>query len=244
VEPEVAEPEEEPAEASAPQETQAARPQGQPSAPEGDGQGGRRRRRRRRRGGRGRNGQPHPFHDGQQQRPQEPQHVEAAPQSDDDDGASEETEETAPAIAAASQEPGRTEGSSAPHQEGGGRRRRRRRGRRGRRPDGDPSNGAHRQPQTHGEYQSAAAGQPRHETHIPNPQPEAVEPNAPSSPQWSLSEQRSETRVVERDPEPSTPREEFAPSRHPEPATAEAVEPEASEPRETRKGWWQRRFKI
>jgi ribonuclease E len=245
VEPEVAEPEEEPSEVSATQETPVARPQGQSGAPEGDGQGGRRRRRRRRRGGRGRNGQPHPVHDGQQQqRPQEPQHAEAEQRSDDE-GDGEETEEPAPSIAAVPQEPGRTEGSPAPHQEGGGRRRRRRRGRRGRRHDGDPSNGAHRQPQTHGEYQSATGGQPRYEAHSPNPQPEAVEPNAPSSPQWSLSEQRSETRVVEREPEPSTSREEFASSKRPEPgAAAEAVEPESSEPRETRKGWWQRRFKM
>jgi ribonuclease E len=228
------------------QEPQAPRAQGQIAASDGEGQGGRRRRRRRRRGGRNRNGQPHPSHDGQQpqqQRPLEPQHLEAEQRTDDDDDDGDAEEPSA--ATATSPEPARTEASSAPHQEGGGgRRRRRRRGRRGRRPDGDQSNGTYRQPATHGEYQSAPGEQPRHETHTQDSETAAIEPNAPSSPQWSLSEQRSETRVLASDPEPSTPREEFTPSKHPEPAAALEAEPEAGEPREARKGWWQRRFKI
>ncbi len=39
--------------------------------------------------------------------------------------------------------------------------------------------------------------------------------------------------------------EDFAQSRDTEGATAvDTVEPETGEPREARKGWWQRRFKI
>jgi ribonuclease E len=243
VEPEAGEPEEEPAPATATEEIQVARPQGPSGAPEGDGQGGRRRRRRRRRGGRGQGGQPQPFHDGQR-RPQEPQRAEAEQRSDSGSG-NESAEEQAAAVAT-SQGPRPTEGSLAPQQEGGERRRRRRRrGRRSRRHDGDSSNGGYRPSAPQGEYQPALPEQPRYETENRSAQPQAVEPNAPSSPQWSLGEHSVEARVVARDAEPSERREEPAPSSDAEPTTAvDAIAPEASEPREARKGWWQRRFKM
>ena len=88
----------------------------------------------------------------------------------------------------------------------------------------------------HGDSQAAplehSAYEPRHES-----VPVEVEPNAPSAPQWSLSEQRVEARAVARDPEP-----ERAPKVSE--AAVETAEAETDEPRETRKGWWQRRFKI
>jgi len=84
----------------------------------------------------------------------------------------------------------------------------------------------------------------RYEAHRDNPQPEPIAPNAPSSPQWSLSDARSETRSAELEPGPARPaaQDDFAPSKVTESAEAIASEPE--EPREARKGWWQRRFKI
>jgi hypothetical protein len=74
--------------------------------------------------------------------------------------------------------------------------------------------------------------------------PRTVEANAPSSPQWSLNEQRADTDVAEREPEPSRPaaQESFTAPTVSEPVAE--VEPEPTEPREARKGWWQRRFKI
>ena len=74
--------------------------------------------------------------------------------------------------------------------------------------------------------------------------PVEVEPNAPSAPQWSLSEQRVEARAVARNPEPErvSSQESFAPKVSE--AAVETAEPETDEPREARKGWWQRRFKI
>jgi ribonuclease E len=243
VEPEIAEPEEEPA-AAAPRETEVARPPVQGGAPEGEGPGGRRRRRRRRRGGRGR-GQPHPLHEGQA-RPHEPHHFEAD-ERPDNGGQSAEPEEHALAIATA-QEPGPIESSPAPQQDGNDkRRRRRRRGRRGRRHDGESANGGNRPPAAPGEFQSAPLEEPRYETHSPAVQPEPVQPNAPSSPQWSLSEHRAETHVAasDREPEPAPVRGDFLPSNVAEPvAEVDAAESESGEPREARKGWWQRRFKM
>ncbi len=255
--PEIAEPEveetedEETAEAAAPSETQArpsAQPQQQqqPGAPDGD-QGGKRRRRRRRRGGRGRSGhnEGHPPQQGQPQhhRPHEPRPFEAEVRSDDSDDAAE-TEESSEAVAATAPEPGHAQNASAPQQEGGGRRRRRRRGRRGRRPDGEFSNGAQRPHEAQSEFHSAPFEHSGFEPREERAPPRAVEANAPSSPQWSLNEQRAETEVAEREPEPSRPaaQESFTAPAVSEPVAE--VEPEPTEPREARKGWWQRRFKI
>ena len=235
-------------------ETAPARSPTQSSGPEGEGQGGgRRKRRRRRRGGRGRGGQgqgqPHqPSHDGQH-RPHEPRQFEAEERSDDA-GDSDEAEELS-AVVAASPEAGSIEGSSSPQhpqQEGGGggRRRRRRRGRRGRRHDGEFSNGGQRPTGPQSEFRAAPVEPERYEAREDNTRRDPVEPNAPSSPQWSLSEHLTETPVVsDAEPPRASPREEFEPSNVGAPvAEAETAEPEAAEPREARKGWWQRRFKI
>ena len=74
-----------------------------------------------------------------------------------------------------------------------------------------------------------------------------IEPNAPSSPQWSLSEHQSREHEVVGSAEP------VAMSRHEQAAEADATEAvsdvesassQPEEPREARKGWWQRRFKM
>jgi ribonuclease E len=253
--------EEEVSEAAGPSESQAERQPGQPhagGAQEGDGQG-RRRRRRRRRGGRGRgghnDGQPHNHQHGQhghqhgqqQQRPQEQRPFEAdASVNEGDDSA--DIEDTGEAVATTAQEPGQVQNSPGQHQEGGGRRRRRRRGRRGRRHDGE-SNGAQRPNETQSEFQPGPFESQSYEPREETPRVASVEANAPSSPQWSLSEQHGGTQVVEREPESAhaEPEESFAPARPERVAaveTAESPEPEPTEPREARKGWWQRRFKI
>jgi hypothetical protein len=82
-----------------------------------------------------------------------------------------------------------------------------------------------------------------------SPRTASVEANAPSSPQWSLTERHADTDVVEREPEPAraAPQESFKSPSVQEPVAAVETaepEPESSEPREARKGWWQRRFKI
>ncbi len=278
--PEIAEPEvveeaeigeeEEISEAAAPRERepQAQRQPGhhqpghqqQQAAQDGDGQGGRRRRRRRRRGGRGRgghdgqphnqqHGQQHGQHGQQQQRPHEARPFEAEAQIEDGDDAAD-TEDAVETVATTAQEPGHVQNAPAQQHEGGGRRRRRRRGRRGRRPDGEFSNGAQRPQETHSEFQSAPAEQSSYEPRDESPRVASVEPNAPSSPQWSLTERHADTQVVEREPEParSASEERFTSPSAPEPVaavdTAEPAEPEPTEPREARKGWWQRRFKI
>jgi ribonuclease E len=256
IEPDVEQAEdEEAAEPAAPSESQTARPSGQPQqqqpgSPDGEGHGGRRRRRRRRRGGRGRSGhhEGQPQHGHQQHRPHEPRPIEAEARSDDPDDAAD-ADDSFEAVAATAPEPGDTQNAPAPQQEGGGRRRRRRRGRRGRRHDGESSNGAQRPQDAHNEFQSAPFERSDYATREERG-PHAVEANAPSSPQWSLSEQRTETGVGEREPESSRPaaQESFIPSAVSEPVavveTEETVEPEPAEPREARKGWWQRRFKM
>ncbi len=231
-----------------PRETQSARPP-HPAAPgnvqEGDGQG-RKRRRRRRRGGRGRNGQPQ---EGQQTQPHEPRAFESDERQDDGDGAGSERDDSdeIAVTGATAQEPGHAETSGAPNQDGNEKRkRRRRRGRRGRRPEGDAPNGAHRPSSKPGDdFQLPAlehsSYEPRHESVVPDP----VEPNAPSSPQWSLSEQPVEAHAVASEParERIPAHQTFEPSNRPEPEV-ETAQAESDEPREARKGWWQRRFKI
>jgi hypothetical protein len=97
-----------------------------------------------------------------------------------------------------------------------------------------------------------------------SPQPETagsdtVMPNAPSSPQWSLTDRASGPVALAHAPEPealpSAPVEPAIQTAKPirvevAPEMAEAArgEPqriaEAEPPRESRKGWWQRRFRI
>jgi ribonuclease E len=222
-------------------------PNPQGGAPvEGDGQG-RKRRRRRRRGGRGRNGQPQPFNEGQA-RPHEPRAFEPVERSDNGDDSVEAEEQTIAVAPAHEHGPGE-HSQAAPHPDGANekRRRRRRRGRRGRRPEGEASNGAQRPPMQHGEFQSSPLEHTPYEARHESVVPDRVEPNAPSSPQWSLSEDRVETHAVARDPEPErvAAQENFARSNIAEAAGAvETAESETDEPREARKGWWQRRFKI
>ena len=103
------------------------------------------------------------------------------------------TEEPSEAVAATAPEPGHAQNASAPQQEGGGRRRRRRRGRRGRRPDGEFSNGAQRPHEAQSEFHSAPFEHSGFEPREESAPPRAAEANAPSSPQWSLNEQRGET---------------------------------------------------
>jgi ribonuclease E len=140
------------------------------------------------------------------------------------------------------------------------RRRRRRRGRRGRRREGElvPAGG------------EAPAYQPAEQPAVATPfvqVPEApvVMPNAPSSPLWSLMDRAPEEAAplaalpesavqlhaeasIQTREEPDMAvlsAETEAPK--PEPATApeaEALPAPEEGPREVRKGWWQRRFKM
>jgi len=75
---------------------------------------------------------------------------------------------------------------------------------------------------------------------------EVIEPNAPSSPQWSLTEHRAEAEAAAAQSARPRPGESKAPeieSADEAPASAQS-ETASDEPREARKGWWQRRFKI
>jgi hypothetical protein len=98
---------------------------------------------------------------------------------------------------------------------------------------------------SHGDSQAALPEHSPYEARHDSVPTDQVEPNAPSAPQWSLSEDRVEGRAVGRDaaPERVSPQESYAPSKVSE-AAVETAEPETDEPREARKGWWQRRFKI
>jgi ribonuclease E len=238
---------EEDATPASPRESQPSRPEGQGNLPEADGPGGRRRRRRRRRGGRGRGGQQ--SYEGHQQRPHEQRpHEQRLFEADErpDNGGDVAEAEAQPTPIAAASETGPRENSSPQHQDGNerGRRRRRRRGRRGRRHDGESSNGSHRPAAPQGEFQSMPFEHSKSEARDESLR--TVEPNAPSSPQWSLSEHRAETLVVtsEREPAAVAGGEDFTPSNAAADGSVETAEAEASEPREARKGWWQRRFKI
>jgi ribonuclease E len=157
-------------------------------------------------------------------------------------------------------QPGMQAGQHGIGHDEGGRRRRRRRGRRGRHREGTDV----MQPAGQSRTGDAAAGG------VGPFAPEAIEtsrdvftPNAPSAPQWSLSEQASGAQVTERPiaaaaPDPAeNARERIdsaaaveAPITQPEPATSQpepepaSVEAEPESGREPRKGWWQRRFKM
>jgi ribonuclease E len=221
-------------------------------APNGDGRG--RKRRRRRRGGRGRG--PQSSLPGLDQEP----HVgdnESTPlavgtshpaegEGDDDEGEGAAEENGAEQA---------TQGGPAPAHAGEGgevRRRRRRRGRRGRRGPGE--SGAHSgEARTQGpEEQASAFGGP---TEAP-----VIAPNADSSPLWSLSDQSpqpfaapqaretlmpamAEAGGLDLDVAPPTAQSQFAPAQT---ATAaqEAPPPPEEGSRDSRKGWWQRRFKM
>ena len=230
-------------------------------AEQANGEGRRGRRRRRRRGGRGR-GAP------QQQQGAEvefepragdgepaPEIAEAAPDAlgaehegdDDDDEAGAEEE-------ASTARPGENRPMPQPG-EGGERkgRRRRRRGRRGRRRDGEfghPSGEGG--PRVSGEAPLAAL--PAYEAPVPQGEHPAA-PNAESSPLWSLSDHSPEALPPAPEPfEAEAPQvEAINPviESRPAPVNIESLPVAAPEdassineaPRESRKGWWQRRFK-
>jgi ribonuclease E len=201
-----------------------------------EGEGGRRRRRRRRRGGQGRGenqGQNH------QQRgaPQQPHHAHQdvpAPES------SETGEAGSPPHAEVQGAEGDSHGARTQQSEDG-KRRRRRRGRRGRRRDGDQATQGQ-----HGGTDAAGEMAPQAEENFPHAaqaEPmglETITPNAPSSPQWSLTEQAQE-------PRESAPAMDFADAHAPHAMErperpAPVMHEEAELPKEPRKGWWQRRF--
>jgi ribonuclease E len=228
--------------ATPPKEPRAARGPETEASAEGEGHG-RRRRRRRRRGGRSRDGQPHPqqSHEGHPG-PHEPRAVEGA--GAPDNGGGEEDSDEHAGTTAAGPRAAPAEGSPSAV-EGGGRRRRRRRGRRGRRQEGEFGNGGQRPP-SQGEFRPGAEHS-SHEARNEEPAPLPIQPNAPSSPQWSLSEPPSEPAVPTSHAtrqHPPAP-DEFARSNVAETVgRAETVEAESEGPREARKGWWQRRFKL
>jgi hypothetical protein len=70
----------------------------------------------------------------------------------------------------------------------------------------------------------------------------AIVPNTPSSPVWTLLDQQIVPELRAAATEPQAVRQEA-----PEMTTVPAASPQPveteTEPRETRKGWWQRRFK-
>jgi ribonuclease E len=232
----------------------------------GDGDGSRRRRRRRRRGGRGRDGrdgqQPHHethAHGGHSQHPpmqETERHAEGASGAQDF-----ESEEA--------QEPSTTSGTedaaaSAPGQQNqpgeGGKRRRRRRGRRGRHRGEMGGNGSgapelvtqheHVSAENSGDSEDRFAPPP---VRIDDAAIPVVVPNAESSPQWSLADRTMEEAPATVEPvtkprhaEVSEPAMgEVTQFRKPEPDVRQVhTEAVAEPPREARKGWWQRRFKL
>jgi len=211
---------------------------------EGEG-GGRRRRRRRRRGGRGRH------EGGMDSRNVEPQHQQGEPRHEAPLAMEAASREGAQEPTSAA-EPNQQNGTQPPlaGENGEKRRRRRRRGRRGRRREGEFGNAGsnpqmQQRPQSEYAYQNKGGENPR--PRFEN-SPELVEANAPSSPQWSLSEHvraaepPEETRSSR--PEQSTVVEMAVSEHHEEDSAAPASEPASDEPKEARKGWWQRRFKI
>ncbi len=231
-----------------------------PIVNDGDLSGGRRRRRRRRRGGRGRSGQhphsesgtePHSaeFHRPSNHQVETRQEVPAIGQefsrdTGDDTVAESPSGEAVPARAA----------QSPPSGENGDKhRRRRRRGRRGRRREGEfGSGGGDNQSAPRVEHDHAHERHAEHAGAMPpdsraeHREREVIEPNAPSSPQWSLTEHRAEAEAAAAQSARPRPGESKAPeieSADEAPASAQS-ETASDEPREARKGWWQRRFKI
>ena len=212
------------------------------------GEGGGRRRRRRRRGGRGRDHGDRPHVLGGEMGAQ--QTAPHAPfQSEPPRDAQQLPQQPAPAMQQQQhpqqqlQDQPQQPGSQFPPGEGGGRRRRRRRGRRGRGRHGEGFQGQQPGQQNYGQP-GASPSQGNNGQQQPGDQAtraeghktEPVAPNAPSAPQWSLTGEAHEPRrdhAAQREHKP-----EPKPERVPEPA------PAAATPAESRKGWWQRNFKL
>ena len=230
-----------------------------------DGERGRKRRRRRR-GGRGRNlrlGQTA----GEQELPPQDQNAqspESVPIEATEINGAESTDDFETAEAEHEAEPaadGAQHGTGEPPER---RRRRRRRGRRGRRfesplPSSEARAQAEATPVETGPRSSleapialAQSGGPADET--PESQTsEITAPNMPSSPVWSLVDRAEETTTPAPPPLPQFASAEaepvihgVAPQQGVETTQTVAEEPVAAdnEPRETRRGWWQRRFKA
>jgi ribonuclease E len=180
------------------------------------------------------------------------EHAESTPDHDD------ALEAPQPHADNGGQMSGAQHGSS---QESNNKRRRRRRGRRGRRRDGENGPAIQSAGDESQAYRSNADG--RHVEAGGNRFPavaieddrgtEAIVPNAPSSPQWSLTDRAAEQRpaAVEhtRLPELPTPVERLRSDEHARaadtsPQALPQPEAESDVPRESRKGWWQRRFKL
>jgi ribonuclease E len=217
--------------------------------------GGHRRRRRRRRGGRGRSGQ-HPHHEGASE-PHSPEFHRGASQhieTRQDAAAGGQEFSRAAAVETVLESP-RSEvapGLAAQSPPSGGRRRRRR-GRRGRRREGEFGNGGgdkssapqlERDPAQASEVEHGDA--PPQDSQVEHRGREVVEPNAPSSPQWSLAEHRAEAETAARELARPRADESKAPDvdRADEAPVSAPSEADSDELREARKGWWQRRFKI
>jgi len=213
----------------------------------------RRKRRRRRRGGRGRVAQPafggrdrDSGDEGSDAQPAEA-NLELPPVNPESEGQSE-------GPFAAQKSPA---GAVPVSESGDKHRRRRRRGRRGRRREGErPSIVADAPPLALSPERVAA------DVASPVQEPTATMPNAPSAPSWSLLDQAPDIRPSaatsgSADAHVNNAQNEAEdraiPPLHSIPASAphspEQLEDEASRsredsPRETRKGWWQRRLKI
>ena len=218
----------------------------------GQGGEGRRRRRRRRRGGRGRGPQGH--HEGLQEARSGESLAPSSRESEPRPAAESASSETsAPVAEDLQRERMGVPSSQGQPGEGGHRRRRRRRGRRGRRREGEQGNGGAFH---HGEERQQQAGAPLHEetgfrgAHAEStPAAEAVmSPNTPSSPQWSLNDFGSEERFSRSAPSESRTEESREPESTERMPRVETVANESAAeetpPKEARKGWWQRRFKM
>jgi ribonuclease E len=228
----------------------------------GNGEGRGRKRRRRRRGGRGRGPQSLQGHESETHQSEPGQgDGETAPAIAGADMTSEgEDSDEGPEGAGEESGAEHTHSGPAPAHasEGGeGRRRRRRRGRRGRRGPGE-NGAASNEARTQGPQEHATAfGEPIPETHV-------IAPNADSSPLWSLSDSspqpasapvseiRETRRPVMVEAEASGAEVgKAAPSSQTQaevsqtstPAKEESPASEEGAP-DSRKGWWQRRFKM
>ena len=207
--------------------------QGQHFPPGEGAQGvGGRKRRRRHRGGRGRNHGDRPHVPGVLMGAQQTtQHIPQA------EPAREGQQMPQQAAAPMQQQQGQPQqGQQFPPGEGGGRRRRRRRGRRGRGRHGEGFQGQPGQ-QNYGQQGGGQQNQQGvHTARGEDHKAEPVAPNAPSAPQWSLAGEAHEPRHEHAAPRDHKP--EPKPERAPEPAPAAATSAES------RKGWWQRNFKL
>jgi len=224
---------------------------------QGDAGDGKRKRRRRRRGGRGRNESHLPQEGanggrdaGRGQQQHRPPMVRTETEVNVDE-ANETAEDSNPSHDVEGQHNGApTHGLQPPLDGGDRKRRRRRRGRRGRNRDGEqgvvtrPSGEESRATIANddGPREEAETSFPaiRHEESFDQ---ETVAPNSPSSPQWSLTDRASGTEAATIEPmsqiAPETTRAEVQAR-----VTAEPAQPEAESSGDSRKGWWQRRFRI